>query len=407
LQRAYEDLRQTQQTVMKQERLRALGQMASGIAHDVNDALTPAALYLQSLLDRDRSLGAETRNYLRISLLAIEDVANIIARMREFYRPREAQTALLLVDINKVLEQVVDLTRASWSDMPQERGILIRLRRNLAQQLPGVLGAESEIRDALTNVVLNAVDAMPEGGTLTIRSKLLGATSAPVTNGSPGSVLVEVCDTGIGMTEAVRNRCLEPFFTTKGERGTGLGLAMVYGMTQRHSADLEIQSETGVGTTMRFIFPAAPTNASGVRSTHVRPVGQLRILLVDDDPLILQSLRDALEGDGYLVHVAEGGQAGIDSFHVAEQRGTPFDLVITDLGMPYVDGRTVATTIKSRAPGVPVVLLTGWAYRLQAENDMPQHVDCVLSKPPKLPELRAVLAELSGAARSMAGTTVA
>jgi CheY-like chemotaxis protein len=216
-------------------------------------------------------------------------------------------------------------------------------------------------------------------------------------------VLVEVCDTGMGMSEAVRNRCLEPFFTTKGERGTGLGLAMVYGMTQRHGADLEIQSEAGVGTTMRFIFPVAPTHAAGLGSSHVGPVGQLRILLVDDDPLILQSLQDALAGDGHLVGVAEGGQAGIDSFRVAEQRGTPFDLVITDLGMPYVDGRTVATTIKSRAPAVPVVLLTGWAYRLQAENDMPQHVDYVLSKPPKLPELRAVLAELTGATRSAAG----
>src|SRR3569833_2232761 len=205
LQRAYEDLRQSQQTVMKQERLRALGQMASGIAHDVNTALTPASLYLQSLLDRDRSLGAEARNYLRITLRAIEDVANTIARMREFYRPREAQIALLPVDLNKVLQQVLDLTRASWNDMPQERGILIHLRRDLEPRLPGVLGAESEIRDALTNVVLNAVDAMPEGGTLTIRSKSLGATLAPARNGSPARVLVEVCDTGIGMTEAVRN----------------------------------------------------------------------------------------------------------------------------------------------------------------------------------------------------------
>jgi len=402
LQRAYEDLRQTQQTVMKHERLRALGQMASGIAHDVNNALTPAALYVQSLLDRDRSLGAEARNYLRITLCAIEDVANTIARMREFYRPREAQIALIPVDLNKVLQQVMDLTRASWSDMPQERGILIRVSQDFAPLLPRALGAESEIRDALTNLVLNAVDAMPEGGTLTLRSKSLGAAPVPVTNGSPARVLVEVCDTGIGMTEAERNRCLEPFFTTKGERGTGLGLAMVYGMTQRHGAELEIHSEPGVGTTMRLIFPAADATASEVGSAGVRPVGQLRILLVDDDPLILQSLQDALEKDGHLVIVAEGGQAGIDEFRVAQQRGAPFDVVITDLGMPYVDGRTVATTIKSRAPTVPVVLLTGWGYRLEAENDIPQHVDYVLSKPPKLPELRAVLAELTGAARSTA-----
>jgi C4-dicarboxylate-specific signal transduction histidine kinase len=134
LQRAYEDLRQTQQTVMQQERLRALGQMASGIAHDVNNALTPAALYLQSLLDRDRSLGAEARNYLVITLRAIEDVANTIARMREFYRPREPQLALLPVDLNKVLQQVIDLTHARWSDMPQERGILIRVQNEFAAQ---------------------------------------------------------------------------------------------------------------------------------------------------------------------------------------------------------------------------------------------------------------------------------
>jgi len=395
LQRAYEDLRQTQQTVMQQERLRALGQMASGIAHDVNNALTPAALYLQSLLDRDRSLGSDARNYLVITLRAIEDVANTIARMREFYRPREPQLALLPVDLNKILQQVIDLTHARWSDMPQERGILIRAQNEFATQLPMILGAENEIRDALTNLVLNAVDAMPEGGTLTLRSNSLGATSAPVTDAPETRVLVEVCDTGIGMSEAVRNRCLEPFFTTKGERGTGLGLAMVYGMVQRHSAELEIHSEAGAGTTVRLIFPIAATSASAAGATDVRPLGRLRILIVDDDPLILQSLQDALEHDGHLIGVADGGQAGIDKFRFAQQSSTPFDMVITDLGMPHVDGRTVATAIKSRAPAVPVILLTGWGYRLQAQDDVPQHVDCVLSKPPKLPELRAALAELA------------
>jgi PAS domain S-box-containing protein len=395
LQRAYEDLRQTQQTVMQQERLRALGQMASGIAHDVNNALTPAALYVQSLLDRDSSLGAEARNYLTITLRAIEDVANTIARMREFYRPREPQISLLPVDLNKVLQQVIDLTHARWSDMPQERGILIRVQNEFAMQLPLILGAENEIRNALTNLVLNAVDAMPEGGTLTLRSSPLGATSTPVTDAPRTRVLVEVCDTGIGMSEAVRNRCLEPFFTTKGERGTGLGLAMVYGMVQRHSAELEIHSEAGVGTQVRLIFPIAATSASAAGATDVRPLGRLRILIVDDDPLILRSLQDALEKDGHLIGVADGGQAGIDKFRFEQQSNTPFDMVITDLGMPHVDGRTVATAVKSRAPAVPVVLLTGWGYRMQSEDDVPQHVDRVLSKPPKLPELRAALAELS------------
>ena len=403
LQRAYEDLRQTQQTVMQQERLRALGQMASGIAHDVNNALTPAALYLQSLLDRDRSLGAQARNYLVITLRAIEDVANTIARMREFYRPRAPQLAPLPVDLNKILQQVIDLTHARWSDMPQERGILIRVQTEFAAQLPMIRGAENEIRDALTNLVLNAVDAMPEGGTLTLRSNSLGATSAPVTDAPKTRVLVEVCDTGIGMSEAVRNRCLEPFFTTKGERGTGLGLAMVYGMAQRHSAELEIHSEADAGTTVRLIFPIAATGASAAGTTDVQPIGRLHILIVDDDPLILQSLQDALEKDGHLIGVADGGQAGIDKFRSAQQFGTPFDMVITDLGMPHVDGRTVATAIKSRAPAVPIVLLTGWGYRLEAQGDVPRHVDCVLSKPPKLHELRAALADLANGQTSTSG----
>jgi PAS domain S-box-containing protein len=394
LQRAYEDLRQTQQTVLKQERLRALGQMASGIAHDVNNALTPATLYVQSLLDRDRSLGAEARNYLRITLRAIEDVADTIARMREFYRPRESLVALAPVDLNKVLQQVLDLTQASWRDMPQERGILIRVLKDITSPVPMILGAENEVRDALTNLVLNAVDAMPQGGTLTLRSKSLCTASSASTDAAAARVLVEVCDTGVGMTEAVRNRCLEPFFTTKGERGTGLGLAMVYGMSQRHGAELEVQSEPGTGTTLRLIFPAAPASAPQAAVAAVLPPRRLRVLIVDDDPLILQSLQDALELDGHLVGVADSGQAGIDKFRIAQQCGTPFDLVITDLGMPHVDGRTVAASIKSRAPTVPILLLTGWGYRLQAENDMPEHVDRILSKPPKLHELRAVVADL-------------
>jgi PAS domain S-box-containing protein len=401
LQRAYEDLRQTQQTVMQQERLRALGQMASGIAHDINNALSPAALYVQSLLERDRTLGAEARNYLVITQRAIEDVADTVGRMREFYRPREPQLTLVPVDLNVVLQQVVDLTRARWSDMPQERGILIRMQREFAAQLPTILGAENEIRDALTNLVLNAVDAMPEGGTLTLRSRSDSTTPALGTDTSTATLVsVEVCDTGIGMSEAVRIRCLEPFFTTKGERGTGLGLPMVYGMIQRHSAELEIDSEPGSGTTVRLIFPVAATSAAAVSAANVRPLKRLRILVVDDDPLVLQSVQETLEQDGHLIGVADGGQAGIDEFCAAQQRGVPFDALVTDLGMPHIDGRTVAAAIKSRAPTTPVILLTGWGHHLRAENDLPQHVDRVLSKPPKLDELRAALAELTGARAS-------
>jgi PAS domain S-box-containing protein len=410
LQQAYEDLRQTQQSVMQQERLRALGQMASGIAHDINNALSPAALYVQSLLERDQTLRPEAREYLVITQRAIEDVANTVSRMREFYRPRESQVTPVPVDLNVVLQQVVDLTHARWSDMPQERGILVRVQSEFAPNLPTVLGAESEIRDALTNLVLNAVDAMPDGGTLTLRSYSKNTPTALRTDDLPAThVAVEVCDTGIGMSEAVRSRCLEPFYTTKGERGTGLGLAMVYGMIQRQGADLEIDSEPGVGTTLRLIFPVAAMTAAAVSARYDRPLERLRILVVDDDPLLLKSLQDTLEQDGHLVSGADGGQAGINQFCEALRCGTPFQAVVTDLGMPNIDGRTVAAAVKSRAPATPVILLTGWGYRLRAENDMPQHVDRLLSKPPKLFELRAALLELTSDAgeEASASTSVA
>jgi CheY-like chemotaxis protein len=251
------------------------------------------------------------------------------------------------------------------------------------------LGAESEIRDASTNLVLNAVDAMPKGGTLTLRTQIV----------EPNQVCVEVIDTGVGMDEATRTRCLEPFFTTKGERGTGLGLAMVYGMLERHGGEVQIESKLGKGTSIRLIFPpavatTATAEGSGVFPT-LRPRQSLRILFVDDDPIILKSLRDTLEQDGHVVVIADGGQRGIETFRAAQQRGERFAAVITDLGMPHVDGRTVAAAVKSAAPDVPVILLTGWGHRLLAENDIPPGVDRVLSKPPKLAALRLTLAELT------------
>ena len=386
LQRAYEDLRQSQQTVLQQERLRALGQMASGIAHDINNALSPAALYVQVMRERETTLSAESQERLAIVQRSIEDVANTVARMREFYRPREAQLEHAPVDANKLVHQVIDLTRARWNDMPQERGMVIRLHETLEQELPAIMGADSEIRDAVTNLVLNAVDAMPEGGELTLRSFRDAATNR---------VGIEVTDTGLGMSDDVRARCLEPFFTTKGERGTGLGLAMVYGMARRHEAELQIDSAPGKGTTVRLLFAAASTAAVQGRESAAPELRELRILIIDDDPLLLRSVRDALEVDGHTVEAAGGGQLGIDAFTAAHKRGEPFEFVLTDLGMPHIDGRKVAAAIKTLSPKTPVVLLTGWGHRLLATRDVPAHVDRVLSKPPKVGDLRQVLRDLS------------
>jgi len=399
LQQAYDDLRQTQQTVMQQERLRALGQMASGIAHDINNALSPVALYAESLLEREAGLSEKGRSHLVTIQRAIEDVAQTVSRMREFYRQREPQMALARVDLNRLVDQVVSLTRARWNDLPQERGVVIHLRTELAEDLPAVMGAESEIRDALTNLIFNAVDAMPEGGTLHLRTRLVAASEGEPTGDPADHVYLEVCDTGVGMDDDTRRRCLEPFFTTKGERGTGLGLAMVFGMVQRHSAALEIDSEPGKGTTVRLIFLVATVAVAQTLgpASAARQTPRLRILVVDDDPLLIQSLRDTLEGDGHEVTVADGGQKGIDAVIAAAQRSQPFGVVITDLGMPYVDGRKVAAAVKAASPATPVILLTGWGERLMAENDFPPHVDRVLNKPPKLLQLRNALASCGSA----------
>jgi len=395
LQQAYDDLRQSQQTLMQQERLRALGQMASGIAHDVNNALSPVALYTEYLLEAEPGISPRGRDYLTTIQRAIGDVSQTVARMREFYRQQEPKLVLVPVDLGPMVQQVLDLTRARWSDMAQRRGVTFQSKVELAASLPPIAGVESEIREALTNLVFNALDAMPEGGTLTVRTK----APHPSENGS-GQVSVEVQDSGIGMDEDTRRRCLEPFFTTKGERGTGLGLAMVYGVVQRHNGQIEIDSTPGAGTTMRLKFPPLAGSDAGKQKTEAPAIpARMRILVVDDDPLLIKSLRDTLEWDGHLVVTTNGGKEGIETFGKSCENGETFGAVITDLGMPYVDGRKVAATVKSLSPATPVILLTGWGQRLVAEGDVPPHVDRVLNKPPKLRELRSALAELQ------AGTT--
>jgi PAS domain S-box-containing protein len=399
LQQAYEDLRQSQHTVLQQERLRALGQMASGVAHDINNALSPVALYTDSLLEHEAGLSDRGRGQLTTIQRAIGDVAQTVGRMREFCRPRESQFTLVPTDLNRIVREVIELTRVRWRDIPQERGIVIDLRTELVQPVPSMVGTEGDIRDALTNLIFNAVDAMPEGGVLTVRTRL-GADSRSDSgahvNEQPAVVHLEVSDTGVGMEEETRRHCLEPFFTTKGERGTGLGLAMVYGMVQRHNAELEIDSAPGQGTTVRISFPLAPTAVDGTIRLPALPqaLGSLDILIVDDDPLIIESLRATLQSDGHRVTAADGGQAGIDAILAAQQSGERYCMVITDLGMPYVDGRRVAAAVKTASPATPVILLTGWGQRLVDENEIPMNVDFVLNKPPKLRELRAALAEL-------------
>ncbi len=385
LRQAYDDLRRTQQAVLEHERLRALGQMASGIAHDINNAISPVAVYVDALLTHESGFSPRAREQLKIIQRAVDDVANTVARMGEFYRKRPAQLELLPVLTNRVLREVLELTRARWSNIAQQRGVVIDARVDAADGDPTVMAIEGELREALVNLIFNAIDAMPAGGRLTLRSAHA--------DGSRRRVLVEVTDTGIGMDDATRRRAFEPFFTTKGERGSGLGLAMVYGIMQRHGADIDIVSAPGKGTTVRMRFPESVTAAAVKSSVPAPPPSRMRILVVDDDPLLLTSLREALTQEGHDVVTANGGKAGIDAFLDAQAEGRPFPVVFTDLGMPHVDGRAVTAAIKAAAPETVVLMLTGWGQRLVAEGETPEGVHAVLSKPPRLVDLRRCLAE--------------
>jgi signal transduction histidine kinase/CheY-like chemotaxis protein len=396
LEKAYNDLRQTQATVMQQERLKALGQMASGIAHDINNALSPVVGYADLMLRAENGLSSNGKKHLKFIRTAGEDIAHIVARLREFYRRRDEKEQLQELDLNRLIEQVVDMTRPRWRDIPQSRGITVELHTDLAREVPDLVGIESEIREAVTNLVLNAVDAMPNGGKITLRTRVPGHDAAKKGDSPASHVVVEVCDNGIGMSEEIRKRCLEPFFSTKGKRGTGLGLAMVYGVMERHEGRIEIESQLGVGSTFRLIFPVRKLVNTGVTEFIKAEIPEpLSILCVDDEPLLRDLLREMLERDGHKVEVSDGGQSGVEAFRQAQKRGKPFDVVITDLGMPYLDGRQLAKILKKESPATPVVMLTGWGAFMKEEGEAPAQVDGVLSKPPRSKELRETLCRLT------------
>jgi signal transduction histidine kinase/ActR/RegA family two-component response regulator len=396
LERAYNELRQSQQTVMQQERLKALGQMASGIAHDVNNALSPVVGFADLLLRNEQSLSTAGRRHVQHIRTAGEDIAHIVARLREFYRRREDRESLMELDLNQLAEQVVDMTRPRWRDIPQSNGITVEMETEFAANVPELLCIESEVREAMTNLVINAVDALPKGGTITLRTRVTKGDVHNITGAYDTHVVVEVSDTGIGMNEETRKRCLEPFFSTKGKRGTGLGLAMVYGVMQRHEGNIEIDSELGKGTTFRLVFPVRKGLASASDSKQNGPTTRpLNILCIDDEPLLRDLLKEMLERDGHTVEVSDSGQTGIDAFRFARDSGRPFDVVITDLGMPYVDGRQVTRVVKHESPATPVVMLTGWGAFMKEDDSAPADLDALLSKPPRSKELRETLARVA------------
>jgi PAS domain S-box-containing protein len=305
---ALAELRRTQQQVIQQERLRALGQMASGIAHDFNNALSPILGFSDLLLASPQSLDdRETvTRYLGMMRTAAQDAASVVGRLREFYRHRDEGEVPTFIRLNALAQQVVSLTQPRWKNQALANGVSIEVETEL-RRVPVIEGNEAELREALTNLIFNAVDAIPERGTVTLRTRLDGEHA-----------VLEVSDTGVGMTEEVRRRCLEPFFTTKGERGTGMGLAMVYGIVQRHEGTIDIRSEAGEGTTFTIRLPIR-RGERGERSgqrTESSPslLRALRILVVEDEPTVCGIIAAYLARDGHAVETAANGTEGLKKY---------------------------------------------------------------------------------------------
>jgi signal transduction histidine kinase len=373
LSRSRDELQANQRQIIQTERLRAVGQMASGIAHDFNNHLTGVLAFLEMSLDRD-DLAPELRGWLELSRESSVAAASVVTLLRSFYR-RDTSEGLQAVDINELAAGTISLTRPRWREMPRQHGITLDVKEDF-QDVGCVLGNAAELRDALTNLLFNAVDAMPGGGEITIRTRRIN-----------DFISLEIQDAGTGMTDEVRERCLEPYFTTKGVQGTGLGLSMVHGIVERNRGRLEIDTALGRGTTIRLILPRAATSVAAAPVPSLTPSDRRRVICVDDDTRILKALEGMLRQLGHEVTTTDSGTDVIRRIE-AER----FDVLITDLGMPGVDGREVARSAKRLSPSTRVLLLTGWADRLQVEGEIPAGVDKLLGKPITKEQLRQALA---------------
>ena len=379
------ELRRTQHQIIQQERLSALGQLASGIAHDFNNALTPILGFSELLLTRPEKLEDReaVKEQIEIINLAAQDAASVVARLRDFYRARGESDLFSPVNLEDVVGQSLSLTQAKWKDEAQTNGVKIKVETDL-EPLPPVLADESELREALVNLFLNAVDAMPEGGTLTVRSRL-----------DNGHIVLSVSDTGVGMSEEHRQRCLDPFFTTKGANGTGMGLSMVYGIVQRHEGTMHVESDVGKGTTFTIRLPVRSRQAdeTSVTNSTVKTERALSILVVDDEPMILRLVSEYLTDEGHTVEKARNGKQGLETF----RRGT-FDLVVTDRAMPEMSGDYLADAVKAESPATPVILMTGFGEIMLAKNEKPATVDLVVPKPITIEALRLAVSRVTALA---------
>lgn len=374
------------------EKMSALGQLASGVAHDFNNTL--AGILGRAELIRRRTTDPETERGLNIIIKAAGDGAQTVKRIQDFARQRRDHD-FALVGVDQLLMDVNELTRPRWKDRAQARNIHISL--NLDSNSHAVVkGDACELREVLVNMVFNAVDAMPKGGRL-----LLSAARRS------GFVEISVTDNGVGMTSDVKSRIFDPFFTTKGSGGMGLGLAVCYGIIQRHQGTVTVESEIGLGTTFTIklpldqtMAPADPIKETGARLTLVPKAISTRVLVVDDEPAIRDLLADILQSEGYEVTLAENGTEALELF-----QAKPFEAVFTDLGMPGMSGWELARAIRERSNDIPLAVITGWGEAVGSDEQEEARVDWVVTKPFSITRIAEIAEEISGRLNMQAATS--
>jgi len=367
LKQTLQELKLAQDQIIQAEKLRAMGEMASGVAHDFNNVLAVVLGNIQLLLHQlDRLSPEEIREGLKIIERSSKDGSETVRRIQEFTGVRRDKEFVSL-SLNEIITEAVNITQPRWKDQTQKKGIQVGLTAQLGE-IPLVMGSPSELREVLTNIIFNAVDAMPEGGKLTINTQ-------PQTE---GWVEVRIVDTGIGMTEEVKKRIFDPFFTTKGVTNSGLGMSVSYGIIKRHGGEILVESELGKGTTFIIHLPTGygEEETAVKEGTSIKESRQARILVIDDEDSVRDILSRMLKTKGHQVVVASNGEEGIERF-----RTQPFDLVFTDLGMPKISGWEVGKTIKGINPKIPIAMITGWGMELDREKMSESGIDLIVSKP--------------------------
>jgi PAS domain S-box-containing protein len=369
------DKKRIEEQLSQAEKLQAVGEMATGVAHDFNNALAAILGNTQLLLHTVQD--EELKETLKIIRKVAEDSSQTVRRLQEFTR-KPISRELFKVDINSIIKDSIEITKPRWKDEAQSRGIRIEMVFHL-EDIPFASGNASELREVITNMIFNAIEAMHEGGKIEIR-----------TFRKRRDINIQVSDTGVGIPEEAKKRVFEPFFTTKPFTNTGLGLSMSYGIVKRFGGEIEVESKVGQGTTFTIILPIGEENdkEEAVESQPIKNGRRARILVIDDDEFVRSVLSRTLVQANHQVILAEDGRKGVQVFKEGK-----FDIVLTDLGMPGMSGWEVCRTIKEISPHTPIGMITGWGEE-RNRNKMEEYgLDFFISKPFDLAQILNVVAE--------------